>query len=263
MKIVTEPLVYLINRPSLDIDALSRFIMDIGANGFLSKIDHTKYSPGDLLPMIAGKICYNAFNYGRFDVKEYIANILKQGHFSVLEHVSYSFIITNISRATAMQHNRHRIASISQRSQRFVNESDAKIVFTPFMLEHLDKDDLERLQWLIKSVFEEYQLLMKKMETSFSDGGKKIGTLMRKHLRSSARYILPEGVVTTLMWTANIRSIRHYLRLRAHKAADIEIRMLANRIYDILLNECPILLQDTSKRKLDDGTFEVVFEYGE
>lgn len=169
---------------------------------------------------IAGRVCYQSESKG--DPEKFIRMIIKRGHESVLEHGSLTFKVRT-NRAIANEIVRHRLASYSQESTRYVKYDD--IEFIPG--EKLKDPNLENL---LLSAELAYKLLL---TTDFKP--------------EEARDILPNATATTLVMTMNFRELRHFLKLRLDKAAHPQIRELAGMILDILKEKYPVFVEDIEK----------------
>lgn len=169
---------------------------------------------------IAGRVCYQSEPKG--DPEKFIRMIIKRGHESVLEHGSLTFKVRT-NRAIANEIVRHRLASYSQESTRYVKYDD--IEFIPG--EKLKDPNLENL---LLSAELAYKLLL---TTDFKP--------------EEARDILPNATATTLVMTMNFRELRHFLKLRLDKAAHPQIRELAEMILEILKEKYPVFVEDIEK----------------
>lgn len=169
---------------------------------------------------IAGRVCYQSEPKG--DPEKFIRMIIKRGHESVLEHGSLTFKVRT-NRAIANEIVRHRLASYSQESTRYVKYDD--IEFIPG--EKLRDSNLEEL--LSKAEFA-YKFL--------TDYGLK---------PEEARDILPNATATTLVMTMNFRELRHFLKLRLDKAAHPQIRELTGMILEILKEKYPVFVEDIER----------------
>lgn len=175
----------------------------------------------------AGRACYQSFhkpNAATQSNKDYLANILRQNHGSVLEHAVFSFYITGVSRALTHELIRHRHLSYSQLSQRFVDESDTAIVLPPAIEEgsyshYCLNDAAERALFMYESLVDE--LLN-------TEG------LKRKQAREAARAVLPNCVETRIVVSGNVRAWRDMLNRRLDPTADAEIRLVSQMIFDEL-----------------------------
>lgn len=171
---------------------------------------------------IAGRVCYQSEPKGYPENEKFIRMIIKRGHESVLEHGSLTFKLKT-NRAIANEIVRHRLASYSQESTRYVKYDD--IEFIPG--EKLRDGNLEEL--LSKAEFA-YKFL--------TDYGLKA---------EEARDILPNATATSLVMTMNFRELRHFLKLRLDKAAHPQIRELAGMILDILKEKYPVFVEDIER----------------
>lgn len=191
-------------------------------------------TPLDTLAEFAGRACYQSFdkpNPKTAANRDYLANILLQQHFSVLEHASATFYVTGVSRSLTHELIRHRHLSFSQLSQRFVDETLAEFVMPPA----LDND--EDRHWLseVHIALETYHAIAKRLQ------GK---GLTRKQAREAARAVLPNATETRIVVTGNMRAWREFIAKRNTPAADAEIRELAREIQRQLTELAPNTFQD-------------------
>ncbi len=126
MKIIRRPTVYLVGRQSIDQGEIDRFLDDHDVGGWTTDAG----SPGEVLPEVAGRLCYMSFKKPRPGGNSaYLGHIKEVGHGSVLEHSVWNFIITGVSRSFTHELVRHRAGfGYSQLSQRYVDESVADFV---------------------------------------------------------------------------------------------------------------------------------------
>ena len=177
---------------------------------------------------LAGRTAYKSFDrITDTSAGEFIGRIVRSGHESVLEHTSASFRIKGISRACSHQLVRHRIASYTQSSQRYADESGAEYVVPPSIAESGEVCDLY-LKYL-ENVGEMYECL--------KDAGIP---------SEDARFVLPNACSTEIVMSANFREWRHFLEVRGDHHAQWEIRALAIKIYGILAREAPSVFSDFS-----------------
>lgn len=180
----------------------------------------------------ATRLCYRSKRSETREGREkFLKKLIGVGHESIIEHGSLSFLITT-DRACANQIVRHRLASYSQESTRYVNLSDFDIV--------LDKSYTYAEQLAIKitckGILETYEYL----------GGDKRST------RDKARAILPQCTATRLYMTMNFREIRHFLKLRLDKAAHQSIREIAYQILKTMKEEYPVFVFDFDLADYED-----------
>lgn len=163
---------------------------------------------------------------------EHLINLLKDlGHESVFEHVSFTFSIEGISRVCSHQLVRHRMASFTQQSQRYV-PLDPQFIVPQSVYESPFKEEFLR-------ILEESRDLYKRMV----QGG------IRKE---DARFILPQAVETKIIVTMNGRELRHFISLRAGKEAQWEIRSLALEMLRLAYGVSPILFGDLYKKFIEN-----------
>src|ERR1700691_3608572 len=132
----TTPMVFLIARPSIDVDGLRAYLSDVGGESWLERrLSEAEGEPngGELIVEFGGRACYRSWEPGlnpnvtrvRTDQREYFANILRSAHGSVLEHANWSFALRNVSRVFTHELVRHRAGSaFSQESLRYVRLTD-------------------------------------------------------------------------------------------------------------------------------------------
>lgn len=180
----------------------------------------------------ATRTCYDSMsksdNLGDKDLA-LLKKIIDSKHESVLEHMVFTFKITDISRACLQELARHRIASYSVKSTRYT------------LKELRDTPDNELEKFLIEDI----ESIVK---SSAIDSLKKIKMMlnMSNPDMDKIKYALPECYKTELVWTINLRSLRNFLKLRLSLKAHQEIRKLATIIYSCLVANLPndILFQD-------------------
>jgi len=173
----------------------------------------------------AGRLCYASTD--KLGTKKgWLAARIKQGHESLIEHACATFHI-RASRALTHELVRHRLASYSQRSQRYVKEITADYI-TPPELAGEDNPGAARIfQEAMSAAWNAYQQLL-------DDGIK----------AEIARYVLPNSCTTEIICTWNFREIRHIIRLRTGPAALPEFRAVAEKIKDIMKEQTPGIFGD-------------------
>ena len=169
---------------------------------------------------IAGRVCYQSEPKG--DPEKFIRMIIKRGHESVLEHGSLTFKVRT-NRAIANEIVRHRLASYSQESTRYVKYDDIEFIPCDRLGKTYGEDMLSRIE-------DAYKFLI---DQEFKP--------------EEARDILPNATATTLVMTMNFRELRHFLKLRLDKAAHPQIRELAGMILDILKEKYPVFVEDIER----------------
>jgi thymidylate synthase (FAD) len=154
----------------------------------------------------AGRSCYRSEPKG--EPGKFLKARIREGHESIIEHASITFEISGISRACSHQLVRHRIASYSQESQRYVDMSAPEFVVPPSVAGNAQAQAI----WdgFMNEVADTYHRL------------RELG--VRKE---DARFVLPNAAATRIIVTMNFRSLRHFFSVRCEKAAQWEIRALA------------------------------------
>ncbi|MCS7223730.1 MAG: FAD-dependent thymidylate synthase [Armatimonadetes bacterium] len=241
MKFIREPIVRLIavthfSKPT-DLDEFNLWQTDTD-------------NPAQQLIEAAGRTCYRSWHNpsGRTN-QQYIANLMSQGHLSVIEHASASFYIRGISRACSHEIVRHRHFSYSQLSTRFVDESESD-----FILPDAIADDAQAMEAFTQAVTvaqEAYRKIYERLRDKFANVEDR--TLRRKLARQAARMVLPHALETALVMTGNFRAWRHFIRMRATEHADVEIRKVAIAVLEQLQQVAPAVFGDFTIKTLDGG----------
>lgn len=186
-----------------------------------------------IVPVFAGRTCYKAYDFSSVKTKDpadYIANILKQKHGSVLEHSYFSVYLNNVSRAATHEIVRHRQMSFSQESQRYVVEKrDRDIVMPPALRGRED------LQLALLETAEEAFTVRDEIFSDLIDDNK------RKQAAEAARSVLPNAMATSLVISGNGRAWMELLVKRLSTSADAEIREIAQDTLDQLSGQMPEL----------------------
>jgi thymidylate synthase (FAD) len=250
-----HPEVFLVARPQLDYDALAAYLHEAGGDSWLERLDRGDLDDAQNLAEFAGKICYRAWEPGlnpnivrvRNDQEKYLQNILSQAHGSVLEHASFSFVLHNVSRVATHELVRHRPGvAISQESLRFVRLTDIPFWFPDWASE--DAELMQRATALLEQL-EEFQLWM---AGHFGLDAEGVPFHEKKHKTSFMRRFAPDGVATGILWSANIRTLRHTIESRTDVGAEEEIRLLFAKIGELMQAEAPSLFSDYT---IEDGAW--------
>lgn len=146
--------------------------------------------------------------------------ILKSGHLSVCEHASFTFAIEGISRACSHQLVRHRLASYSQQSQRYVKLKKPPIITPPAVA--ADPDMAAKFETATEAAYKDYRDML--------DAGMEA---------EDARYLLPQAVETKIVVTMNARELQHFFTLRTCERAQWEIRAMAEKMLVLVLPLAP------------------------
>lgn len=242
------PELYILSRPQLDSVGFSEFLKE----EMTSWRRTPQATDAENLVEFAGRICYMSFGELQSPKtnEQYIQHLIFQGHESVLEHASWSFLLKGVSRAFSHQMVRHRIGfSFSQLSQQYHDESDAKFV-VPEEIKSSPKA-MELWLQLIEEIRDGYQSMANRLQ---SEGdGQLPPKEARRALRSAARSVLPNATETKMVFSANARSIRHFLTMRGAIMGDLEMRIVSDRLYALMMAEAPVLLSDFERVIPADG----------
>ncbi len=157
-------------------------------------------------------------------LRNILSRVMDLGHLSVVEHASFTFAISGVSRALTHQLVRHRIASYSQQSQRYVRFTDARYVVPP----SIEKDEnlRKRFEEFMEKVWEEYNYFLSKGIPE-----------------EDARYVLPNAAKTNIIVTMNARSLLNFFELRCCMHAQWEIRELAWRMLNEVKKIAPTIFR--------------------
>ena len=174
----------------------------------------------------AGRTCYLSLSKMTDESeRNFIRNAIKRGHQSILEHATASFRILGASRAFTHQLVRHRLASYSQQSQRYVDESEFNYIVPPEV-----NDNNEAL-----AVYRDFIEHSRRTYSKLRDMGIK---------KENARFILPNALESQIVFSANFREFRTVFNLRLDRAAQWEIRRVCMKMLLILREKAPSVFGD-------------------
>ncbi len=177
------------------------------------------------------KFAADIFSDSKIDVKqqeEFVKKVVSSGHLSPLEHVKFSFAIQGVSRALSHQLVRHRLASYSQQSQRYVKEKDFDYIIPP----SVECNSVAR---------NEFEKLMSTIQKSYTQLLSLLGedNLSQEAANQDARFALPQAAETKIVVTMNCRELLHFFQHRCCERAQWEIRQLAQKLLAICRKELP------------------------
>jgi thymidylate synthase (FAD) len=251
-----EPEVFLVSRPDLDYDAIAAYLEDVGGESWLERLDKGELNDAQNLAELAGRLCYRSWEPGlnpnvtkvRTDQTAYLQNILSSLHGSVLEHLNFGFVLHNCSRVFTHELIRHRPGvAISQESLRFVRIQDI-----PFWIPEWAKGD-EELMKRASELLEQMEAFQYWMADHFGLDDEGVPFHDKKVKTSFMRRFAPDGIATGLVWTANVRTLRHTIEARTAPGAEEEIRLVFDKIGALMRKECPALFGDYEVD--DEGTW--------
>ena len=159
-------------------------------------------------------------------VQSVLSTIMGSGHFSTLEHASYTFAVDGVSRALTHQLVRHRIASFNQQSQRYVRFSDGVATVKPESVAASEE---------ASAVF----------DRAIDAAVEAYGKLLEAGVPAEdARYLLPNAAEAKIVITMNVRELLHFFRLRCCNRAQWEIRDMAHRMLELARPTAPFIFLD-------------------
>ena len=264
-----SPGVVMLARPRTNIAGLDGFLEGFDPElGFPDYVnDPTPLPDSSQLAKTAGQLCYASFGPRRTtneNAAAYFGRLTSAGHGSVLEHASFSFLLYGISRSVTHELVRHRAgAGFSQISQRYVSGAVLRFVERP---EYQEDEELHRLfEERADRAAVEYESmageLLERQEGGNSELSADYKTDARKKVQQTARSLLPNETEAPMVFTGNVRALRHIIEMRADAHAESEIRTLALRLFLCLYETDPILFGDYEIGELSDGTHTVTTEH--
>ena len=263
------PGVVMLARPQTNVAGLEGFLEGFDpALGFPDYVnDPTELPDSSQLCKTAGQLCYASFGPRRTtneNAAAYFERLTSAGHGSVLEHASFSFLLYGISRSVTHELVRHRAgAGFSQISQRYVSGAVLRFVERP---EYQEDEDLHRLfEGRADRAAAEYEAMAEELLDKQEGGAAMLSadykTDARKKVQQTARSLLPNETEAPMVFTGNVRALRHIIEMRADAHAESEIRTLALRLFLCLHRSDPILFGDYELDELPDGTYKVATQH--
>lgn len=251
----TTPQVFLIARPAVDVEGMRAYLDSVGGSSWLDMREQARAATGDgeLLAEFGGRMCYRSWEPGlnrnvtriRTDQREYFANVLASAHGSVLEHANYSFALRNVSRVFTHELIRHRAGSaFSQESLRYVRLADIGFRVAPA---------LEPLREQVISIVEQLEEFQATAAAQLELDGDGLPFAVKKEITSALRRLAPIGLSTDILWTANVRTLRHVIEMRTAPGAEEELRLVFDRVAERMRAEAPNLFQDFTRE--EDGAW--------
>jgi len=212
------------------------------------KVILLRHTPGpEETVAMAAKLCYSPSDITSLkdkieakDQKAFVEKLVKMGHMSPIEHASFTFAVEGISRACSHQLVRHRLASYSQQSQRYVSEGGQRAVSGQqptfdYVIPPSIKEDAEAKKIFRKFMAEAqnaYDLLIERLNEKGIKG---------ESANQDARFVLPNAAETKIMVTMNARELLHFFRQRCCNRAQWEIRHMAEEMLKLVKKAAPTL----------------------
>ena len=199
-------------------------------------IAHTP-EPEKVIAM-ASRTCYSALDLEGLDKKTdktdnaaYIRRVLASGHTSIAEHASFTFGLEGVSRTLLAQITRHRVASFSVQSQRYVSVAGAEV---------FDYIVPPRIRALGPEAEEKFAQQMKTMQRWYDEWSEALG----QDSAEDARFVLPGAAATRIVMTMNARELLHFFSLRMCNRAQWEVREAAWRMYELVYPLAPSVFEN-------------------
>ncbi len=186
---------------------------------------------------LAARTCYSALPLdellakAKTDQADFLRGVIRSGHQSVLEHASFTFYVSDVSRALLAQLTRHRIASFSVQSQRYVSLSKGFDYVIPPRIAELGPEAEAKFEAQMAQMADWYR----EWQDAF-DGD--------RSANEDARFVLPNACATRLTMTMNARELIHFFSLRCCNRAQWEIRTLAEQMYRLVLPIAPAIFEN-------------------
>jgi len=238
-----EPTVFLVGETKVVEEGLDAYLEHIGVPEWQSD------APTDAERIIEfmGRLCYRSFkpqlNPNVTRIREhnsdYLANIIRVKHGSVIEHAMLNFVFADVSRVFTHELVRHRVGvAISQESLRFVRLEDLGQWLPTVICEN------EEAMRIFAETFENLESLQLKLADLYGLDEAGIDFHFKKIVTSAMRRIAPIGLATTIGWSTNLRTLRWLLEMRTDPAAEEEIRLVFGKVGEIVCSRYPNLLAD-------------------
>ena len=193
--------------------------------------------------------------------QSFLQMLTEIGHESPIEHVCFTFAIEGVSRSLLAQITRHRIASFSVQSQRYVRERGFEYVVPPEIEKIPDAKEkfIQAMEDDQRTYEELTAVLMENHLKELLDAGvpeKKARSQAEKKAIEDARYVLPNACATRIVMTANARSLQNFFRLRCCNRAQWEIRALAEEMYRLVYQVANTLFSRSGPSCVDGACSE-------
>ena len=187
---------------------------------------------------VAAKLCYSDSTISQLaegvadkDISKFIGKLVEMGHLSPIEHASFTFGIEGVSRSLLAQITRHRIASFSVKSQRYVSANKGEVFnyILPPAIEELGAESIAK-----------YESQMATMQEWYNEWQQQLGGASEKS-NEDARFVLPNASETKMIITMNARELMHYFELRCCNRAQWEIRAISWEMLRLVREVAPTI----------------------
>lgn len=255
-----KPQARLIAKPQVDWDEIRAFLNLAGGLDWFDRVapdGEPQVPDAEGLAEFAGRACYKSWAPGlnknvtrvRQDSTEYLQNVVSVMHGSVFEHLNFTFVFSDVSRIFTHELVRHKAGTaVSQESLRFVRLDELRVWFPDWA--QADPELMERCLALIAQM-EEHQ---RWMADRFGLDDEGVPFSFKKKKTSFMRRFAPEGLGTVIVWTANIRAMRHVIEMRTDEHAEEEIRLVFHDVAMKMRDQVPALFADYTLRDVEGST---------
>lgn len=263
--IETTPQVFLIGEPKIRTQEMLAYLKEVRGEAWYERVflplhdvpgGDTYIPPAEGLVEFMGRLCYKSWEPGlnlnvtkiREDRGDYLLNILRMAHGSVLHHAWFNFVIHNGSRVFTAEMNRHAVGTaISEQSLRFVRLDKDLPFRSPAGVLKPETIALggQLVQHIEETIGEMYAMEGIDDEETF---------FAKKTITSAIRRYAPLGMSTEEGWSGNVRAIRHVIEMRTAAGAEEEIRIIADQIARKMQVACPALFGDYVEDYNEVGT---------
>lgn len=249
-----EPRVIKLAETRLDHEGVELLAEHYRAKEWLSTAKKLQPNESEFLIELAGRTCYKSFGVGlnpnvtkiRDNPTDYLTNVLEKGDGSILEHATVTFAFLDVSRIFTHELVRHRAGTaMSQESLRYVRPKEVNVWMPP---------DAEPVSDKFTETVETIRKHYHELEAGFD--WDRMSFEQKKRVTSALRRILPDGIATNIIWTANHRTIRWVIEMRTDPSAEVEIRKVFDQVAEICIRDYPLLYADFTKTRLQDGTYQ-------
>lgn len=235
---------------------LHRFFRRV-CGGKRMRVELLAYTPeAQVIVASAAKLCYSAADIDAImekqtpeETERFLATLVDMGHESPIEHAYFTFAIEGVSRALLAQITRHRIASFSVQSQRYVRENAFDYVIPP----RVEKcpEAMDEFEKAMKSAQESYDKIAAALAEAEAEELVKNGIdpvaakkAAGRAVLEDARFVLPNACDTKMILTMNARSLMNFFELRCCERAQWEIRAVATKMLELVRKACPTLFKN-------------------
>lgn len=238
--------------------------MEKNIRGEIMKVKLLRYTPdGEKLIASAAKLCYSSVgieeieeNLNDKNIEKFLNMLMNFGHESPIEHISFTFAVEGVSRTLTHQLVRHRIASYSQQSQRYVKLDQFEYIIPPsieedekakkLFIEAMEKDQ-EYYNMLTEILFDKHYNRLLKEGLTDKEAKKKA----EKVAIEDARYVFPNACETKIVVTMNARSLLNFFKLRCCERAQWEIRQMATEMLKLVKGVYPNIFRKAGPSCID------------